>query len=265
LQSKNPAAQAAIVHRPPLQEGVAFESVQVPPHAPQLLKSEETPVSQPLAARESQSANPGVQLPTPHWPATHEGVAFGTVHVLPQPPQVPTSAAVFASHPSSKSPLQSAKPGLQLPIVQAPPAQAATALGGRQALPQVPQLATLVAMLTSQPSATVPLQLANPAAQLPTAHWPEVHAGAACGTEQTLPHVPQLAGSLPSAVQEPAQLVCCAPQPAAQAPALHTAVAGQALPHAPQFAPSAARRASQPSAALPLQSAKPALHAAMAH
>jgi hypothetical protein len=65
------------------------------------------------------------------------------------------------SHPSIALLLQFPNPVLHV-IAQFPPLQLATPLLDEEALPQLPQLLTLVRVLTSQPSPTRPLQFANP-------------------------------------------------------------------------------------------------------
>jgi len=60
------------------------------------------------------------------------------------------------------------------------------------ALPQAPQWLELVARLTSQPSAGLPLQSAKPALQLPTRHAPATQAATALAGAQTVPQAPQL-------------------------------------------------------------------------
>ena len=72
-------------------------------------------------------------------------------------------------------PLQSAKPALQVAICTTPPLQAGVPLATAQALPQPPQLAASLLVLTSQPSAGLPLQSAKPVLQRADAQ----HAGGA--------------------------------------------------------------------------------------
>jgi len=69
---------------------------------------------------------------------------------------------------------------------------------------------------------------AHVSTQLPNEHI--------CPEGQTLPHAPQLAGSLARDTQVPPQLTC--PVGHAHWPATHVVPPAHALPHAPQFAPS---------------------------
>ena len=112
-----------------------------------------------------------------------------------------------------------------------------------------------------------------PTPQLPPAHT----ASEVSGSAQTIPHPPQFAGSVRIAASHPSALVPLQSRWSAghvvidvHAPETHatrsTAVdAMHAWPHAPQFAASSSVRASQPSAALPLQSAQPASQRATVH
>ena len=61
-----------------------------------------------------------------------------------------------------------------------------------QVVPQPPQLARLVFVLVSQPSAIWPLQLPKPGLQLAMPQAPPEHCGVPFGVEQRLPHIPQL-------------------------------------------------------------------------
>jgi len=61
-----------------------------------------------------------------------------------------------------------------------------------QAMPQPPQLFASDWVLTSQPSAALPLQLAYPAAQEATLQAPETQDGVSWLLLQTVPHAPQL-------------------------------------------------------------------------
>jgi hypothetical protein len=76
-------------------------------------------------------------------------------HTVPQVPQWFGSLRRFTSQPSATSPLQLAKPALQLATVQAPFAQPAVPLATAQALLQLPQLAVLVCRLTQSPLQSV--------------------------------------------------------------------------------------------------------------
>jgi len=123
-----------------------------------------------------------------------------------------------------------------------------------QTVPQAPQL------LRSSPSSVhAPLHTVAPlehdARHAPAEHtWPDGHA---------VPQAPQLRESLPRDAQVPPHIVV--PRGQAHAPAAHVPLAGHARPQVPQFETLVAVAASQPLAALPSQSAKPAAQLATAH
>jgi len=121
-----------------------------------------------------------------------------------------------------------------------------------QVAPQRPQLPELVLVLVSHPLARLPSQSPNPGRQVNPQTEP-LHAGVAfAGAVQALPHAPQWAGSVASAAQRPPQLVCPGAQ---QMPLVQICPAAQAVPHAPQLGGWFAVLISQPSPALPSQSA----------
>jgi hypothetical protein len=120
---------------------------------------------------------------------------------------------------------------------------------------------------TSQPLVATPSQLAKPAAQEATAQRPAAQAIVALAPTQRTPHAPHWLTSVAVAtsqplVHEPSQLVKPALQVRAQKPALHPpvalAAAGHTLLQKPQWRASPRRSTSQPLAALPSQSPKPA-------
>ncbi len=103
-----------------------------------------------------------------------------------------------------------------------------------QESPHVPQFFESVARLASHPFAGAPSQLANPDAQVTTAHAPWTHATVdACGSAQLAPHALQFCGSNVVFVQCPRQFV--SPGGHEHAPAAHAIPAGHAPPHRPQF------------------------------
>ncbi len=65
----------------------------------------------------------------------------------------------LVSQPLAALPSQSPVPRLQLVQPQLPATQLGVPFGQAQTLPQLPQLLTLVAVLVSQPSLRLPLQL----------------------------------------------------------------------------------------------------------
>ena len=73
--------------------------VQTMPQPPQLLLSVLVLTSQPLAARPSQLAKPGLQEAMAHEDAVQAEVAFGKAHTLPHAPQLLTLAVRFVQVP----------------------------------------------------------------------------------------------------------------------------------------------------------------------
>src|SRR5437879_5793333 len=102
--------------------------------------------------------------------------ACGRLQAMAQLPQWLASVLVFTSQPLPALPSQLAKPGLQV-IWQAEFTHAGVPLLLEQARPQPPQLAALVAVLTSQPFCGLPSQSANPALHEEMVHRPAVHCG----------------------------------------------------------------------------------------
>src|SRR5262249_46912707 len=160
------------------------------------------------------------------------------------------------SQPSPGCPLQLAKPLLQLAMPQLPALHAGVPLATEHALPQPPQLVTLVCVFVSQPSGLMPLRSANPGLQLVTVQVDPTHVGVPFGAVHTFPQLPQFEAfvdvftSQPSATR-PSQLANGALHDAmAHDPAVHAAVpfaTEQAVPHAPQFATLVCVLVSQPS------------------
>jgi hypothetical protein len=112
------------------------------------------------------------------------------------------SVLMLISQPLATMPSQSANPALQTEIVQAPCAQAETALGAEHTLPQAPQLFTLVRRLASHPLLRFPSQLPQPGAQV-IAQTPAEHVPLALFAEQTDPQAPQFWASVNRLVSQP--------------------------------------------------------------
>jgi len=133
-----------------------------------------------------------LQEPIAQTPPPHEGVALAKLHTLPQAPQFAVLVERFTSQPLDGLPSQLPYGRLQVATAHAPPLQVGIALARLHAAPQLPQLATLVERLASQPLAAVESQLAyDPLHAMPQAPPPQV-AVALAGTEQVCPHAPQL-------------------------------------------------------------------------
>jgi hypothetical protein len=245
--------------------------------------------SQPLEAIPSQFPVPVEHEVVTHVPAVH---VVPAPHTVPHIPQFAPLVARLASQPFAAILSQSAYPALQLPSAQAPPAQLAVAFGYEHAAPHAPQFATLVPMLLSHPSARLALQSANPGRQM--LHVPEApHARLPLAQSALLQHALQPADA-PQQCVAPLQVLCwhvpvaqtsvvhallstqspleqhCAHRPPPQsmrpvghahAPIEQNWVAPHALPQRPQLPAATRVSTSQPSAAIPLQSAKPARHA----
>ncbi len=133
---------------------------QAVPHAPQCETLVRVSASQPLAALLSQSPKPIAQAATAHWPIVQAAVALARSHRRLHAPQWVALARVSTSQPSLGSPLQSAKPAVQV-CSQRPAAQLAVLLGRAvHAVPQVPQCCRLVRVSVSQPLAAMRSQSA---------------------------------------------------------------------------------------------------------
>ncbi len=187
------------------------------------------------------------------------------VHARPQAPQLEMLVLVFTSQPSAAVRLQSSKPLAQAPTTQLPPAQACVeTLARAQRVPQAPQL-----LGSKLVRVQLPAQTESPAPQL-TAQVPAVQTwpAAQAAEEPAALQRPQLALSVAVFTSQPLAATPSqfakpvAHAPSAQLPAAHVAAAlgkRHTTPQPPQFEASAARTfTSQPSLAVPLQSAKPA-------
>jgi len=223
------------------------------PQAPQLRGSEETLVSQPVAAEPSQLAKPGLHANPQTAPLQTAKLLGPAGQTFPQKPQLPTFVEVLTQtplqlvwpdgQPEPQAPFPShERPGPQVvptgalawpqtPLVQVLGWQMVSVPG--QTVPQVPQLPTFVEVLTQ-----TPLQLVWPDGQ-PEPQAPFEHT---CPLWHTVPHAPQLAASVAVLTHAPHQ-VSPVPQVGAQVhetftqvPSRHTASAPHTVPHEPQFA-----------------------------
>lgn len=217
-----------------------------------------------------QSARGRAQAPTPHTPMLQAAAPpEGAGHIRPHAPQWSTLVLRLTSHPFNGLPSQSAKPGLHRTKRHAPSVQSLVALARLHARPQAPQWSALVRVFTSQPSATMPLQSANPAKHARMPQTPIAQPGVLfASTPHTLEHPPQLLTSLRVSASQPlASLLSQFSKPGAHSPILQTPIMHVAeplaiahtLPQRPQCAVELRRSASQPSAGSALQSAKPSL------
>jgi hypothetical protein len=186
-------------------------------------------------------------------PAGQAHVAFTQVlpagHGLPQVPQLRLSERRL-----TQMPLQLVSPGLHVRTHWPPTHE----LPGAHVRPQAPQFWTVLRGV-SQPSAAMPLQSAKPGLHVWITHIPLTQLIVAFGPLQTVPHVPQFVTLELVSTQVPLQFTCPDGHPPVQTPPTQVWPAPHALPQAPQFW-TVLRGVSQPSAAMPLQSAKPGLH-----
>jgi hypothetical protein len=268
-QSANPARHDAIVHVPPAHAAVALGRLHARPHIPQLVAVVRVSTSQPFAGFPSQSAKPALHAAMVHAPAAHAAVALASEHVRPHIPQCTALMPRLTSQPLAALPSQLPKPALHDATVHMLAAHAAVALASEHARPHIPQCAAVVARFTSHPSAGLALQSPKPALQT-VVQRPTMHVAVAFCARHTLPQTPQLVALVRTSVSQPfAGLLSQSAKPALQLatehiPPAHAAVAlGRlhARPHIPQLVAVVRVSVSQPLAALPSQSAKPALQA----
>ena len=127
----------------------------------------------------------------PQVAAAHVGVPFATIGQPVQVPQCSGSVARFASQPFAGLLSQSENPSEHVnPHV--PEVQFAVAFGGvGHAVPHVPHVA-VVSRRASQPFATLPSQLPNPALQFNSEQAPLTHEPVAFANEHDVPQTPQL-------------------------------------------------------------------------
>lgn len=203
-QSAYPELHDWIAHAPFEQVGVAFGRLQALAQAPQLDTLVLRFTSQPSVAFPLQSALGSTQPEVLQTPASHVGVAFGNEQTLPQAPQLSTSFWRSTSQPFAEAESQSALPLLHVPTWQTPAWQISLAFNKSQISPQLPQLATLLSRLTSQPLVGSLSQFSNPALQAPSAHAPLAQAGSALGRPaHSVPHAPQFTGSVAVSDSQP--------------------------------------------------------------
>jgi hypothetical protein len=122
-----------------------------------------------------------------------------------------------------------------------------------------------VAVSTSQPLVAAPSQSPKPAAHEATAHTPAAQPATPPATRHTLSQRPQWAGLAARSKHPSPHTAWPAGQRSVHAPIAHTRPAAQALPQAPQWALAPARLTSQPLAASPSQSPKPAAQRSTRH
>jgi hypothetical protein len=198
-QLPKPELQPSSVQLPAEQLAVAWARVHAAPHAPQLA-SVSSEVSQPLAAIESQSAKPALQEAVSQFPAAQVGVASARVQAVPHAPQL-VSVVRVDSQPLDS--FRSQLPKLELHVVsaQVPVAHVEAPLGREHAVPQEPQLASVVSGV-SQPLEATRSQSPKPASHETTRQIEPLQLAPAFGGSHTVPQAPQFA-SPSSEVSQP--------------------------------------------------------------
>src|SRR5436190_1303334 len=162
---------------PPMQ---AWPIRQTRPHAPQLLTSVFTLISQPVTAFMSQLANPALHAATAQAPAWHAAVAFGRLHGIAHPPQLLTSVAKAASHPLTGAASQLPNGLLQGPTPHLPMRQPGCPLiTFGQVVPHLPQFLTSLLRSTSHPVFTAPSQSSKPVLHVAIVQLPVAQPGTA--------------------------------------------------------------------------------------
>lgn len=162
------------------------------PHAPQLLRSTVTSLSQPFATEASQLPRPGEQAAMPQTPAEQAPEAIGGAQFMPQPPQFAMDVVVLVSQPFAALLSQFAKPAAHTPSAQLDATQTAPALANAHTFAQAPQFETDVVVSVSQPVATIPSQSPRPTSHVDRMQTPALHTAPAPGKLHTVPHPPQL-------------------------------------------------------------------------
>jgi hypothetical protein len=132
-----------------------------------------------------------------HKPSSQEGAPFVALHALLHIPQSSTEVRSVSQWSLSDS-LQSAVPGAHSMLVQTPPLQKFEA----QATLHFPQFDGSPRTSTSQTVSARPSHSAKPASQGPLPHAPFQQAPAG---SHTVPHPPQLSGSVSGLRHAPSQ------------------------------------------------------------
>lgn len=187
------------------------------------------------------------------------------LQAFPHAPQLEV-VVVEVSQPLDGLASQFAKPALQV-TPQVPDEQVAVPFVASQTFPQAPQLVVSLPSATSQPSATLPLQLAKPGVQA-MLQLPEGQLGVPFAELHAVPQAPQFVtvyvfvsqpfASLPSQLAKPGLQVMPLQTPPEQVGVPPEEL--QTFPQMPQLEV-VPRFVSQPSARFPLQLPHPGLHA----
>jgi hypothetical protein len=258
-QLVKPTSHVTIWQAPVEHDSVALGRLQTTPQLPQSW-SVLIDFSQPSPTWPLQSLKPALQLML-HVNAEHVAVPLMLAHVLPQLPQFCELVWRLASQPFAAWASQLANGALHEPIWQVPELHVAPAFWKLHWLGQLPQWSVSVLRLTSQPSATPPLQFAKGTLQLWMVHAPATQAPTPFAGEHAEPHAPQLARLVSRLASQPSLgLLLQSAQPGShptiwQLPVPHEVIAcgrAQGTPHAVQLA-FVLRGCSHPSFTLLLQ------------
>lgn len=197
-QSANPAIHVK-PHMPVVQVGIAFAGAwHVLPQLPQFVVVSRV-ASQPSTSMLLQSSKPALHVPSVHFAFVQSAAPFVNMQAFLQKAQF-WAVPSMVSQPSVGSELQSAVPGMQGFCTQLPCLQVSK---GEHVVPQPPQLFGSVAGGASQPLPGFLSQSRKPASHAPRPHAPALQTGVALMVVQTVPQVPQLAGSVAVAASQP--------------------------------------------------------------
>lgn len=223
-QSANPALQVVTAHAPAVHVALALANAQECPHAPQCATLDPSEVSHPLAGFASQFPHPAAQVTTVQAPAVHPAtVVLASAQLWPHAPQF--RGSIIGSVQNAVAPEPHTRAGAAHVVSHTPATQLCPAL---QAFAHAPQLALSLRVSTSQPSAAMPLQFANPTAHAPglITHPPATHdCVTTCGNVQALLHAPQWAVLVCKFSSQPSAAVPLqSPQPVSQRLTVHAPV-----------------------------------------
>jgi hypothetical protein len=188
-QLAKPAAHDG-THAPAVHTKVPFAFVQAAAHAPQFVVLVFRFASQPFAALPSQLPKPTLHAPSTHADAEQLAPAFANEQALPHAPQLVAVLVRFVSHPFVGSPSQLPQPAVHVGT-HAPAVHVVVPCALAQAVPQAPQLVTVVFRFVSQPFVGFESQLPKPALQVPSVHVPVAQLSVALARSHTTPQPPQ--------------------------------------------------------------------------
>jgi hypothetical protein len=192
-----------IAQVPEAHVGVPLVASHATAHVPQWAGSAARFASQPFEITPSQSAKPGRQPTKPQAPPVHDGIAFGSAHTWPHPPQFASSVARSASQPFDAWPSQSPNPPSHA-IAQVEPRHDGVPFVELQAAAQAEQFAGSLRRSISHPFAAWASQSANPEVH-EMEHVPPEQLGVPLVVLQAKRHVPQWAVSVSRLTSHPVE------------------------------------------------------------